>query len=87
MATKIEKILKERGEQYGNFVDQFAFAQELKQTMAEQPNWEELTPAQAEVLDMVSHKLSRILHGNQNNEDSWRDIAGYVTLVADDISG
>lgn len=87
MATKkLDKILKDRGEQYGDFRYQFAFSQEIKDLMKEQPNWEELTPAQKEVLEMVSHKLSRILYGNPNNEDSWRDIAGYVTLVADEVS-
>lgn len=40
-----------------------------------------LSSAQAEALEMIQHKIGRILSGNPNEPDHWRDIAGYATLV------
>jgi hypothetical protein len=38
---------------------------------------------QIEALDMICHKIGRILNGDPNYADSWVDIAGYAKLVAD----
>jgi len=38
---------------------------------------------QLEAMEMILHKISRISNGDPNYADSWRDIAGYATLVAD----
>ena len=43
----------------------------------------ELSPDQAEALDMIAHKIARILNGDPNHHDHWHDIAGYATLIAD----
>ena len=32
---------------------------------------------------MIFHKIARITNGDPHYSDSWRDIAGYATLVAD----
>ncbi len=45
--------------------------------------WQTLAPDQREALDMNAHKVARILNGDPDYSDSWRDIAGYATLVAD----
>ncbi len=31
---------------------------------------------------MIFHKIARIINGDPNYADSWVDIAGYATLVA-----
>jgi hypothetical protein len=36
---------------------------------------------QREALDMILHKIARIVNGNPNETDHWHDIAGYATLV------
>lgn len=87
MSTDIEAITAERGEQYGDFTDQCAIAQELKEYMRKQPGWAYLQPHQRESLDMIQHKVSRILNGNPNIVDSWADIAGYAHIVAIRIPG
>jgi hypothetical protein len=33
-------------------------------------------------LDMIIHKMGRILAGDPNHKDHWADIAGYATLVS-----
>jgi hypothetical protein len=42
---------------------------------------------QIEALEMIFSKLARILNGDPNYADSWIDIAGYATLVADRLEG
>jgi len=36
---------------------------------------------------MIFSKIARILNGDPNHLDSWTDIAGYATLVADRLQG
>lgn len=40
-----------------------------------------LTPTQLESLDMILHKCGRILSGDPNEPDHWRDIEGYARLA------
>jgi len=77
------EVLAERGARYGRFDSHAAIAQRLKADMAVTPNWGRLAPDQREALEMIQHKVARILNGDPDYEDSWRDIAGYATLVAD----
>lgn len=87
----IAETLQERGSRYGSFVGDAQVAQELKtvlkDTASRNPrlssNWESLDPDMQEALEMMSTKMGRIVHGDPWYEDSWRDIAGYATLVAD----
>jgi hypothetical protein len=43
-------------------------------------SWLSLTASQKEALDMIQHKVARILNGNANHQDHWVDIAGYAEL-------
>jgi hypothetical protein len=45
--------------------------------------YKELNPVQMEALEMIAHKIARILNGNPDHHDHWHDIAGYATLVAE----
>ena len=47
----------------------------------------DLDPDQREALEMIAHKIARIVNGDPNYADSWVDIAGYATLVADRLQG
>ena len=79
----IRDTLEERGTRYGAFCDHAEICQELKDVMRDTPNWESLRPDQKEALEMIQHKIARILNGDPDYVDSWTDIAGYSTLVAD----
>ena len=85
--NSIDATLEERGARYGAFSHQAHIAQSLKAVMRETPNWELLSPSQKESLEMVVHKIARILNGDPNYDDSWVDIAGYSKLVADELQG
>lgn len=85
--TALDTTLAERGSRYGKFKGHAAITQSLKYIMYNQDNWEKLSDSQKEALEMIAHKLGRILNGDPNYDDSWVDIAGYATLVANQLQG
>jgi hypothetical protein len=88
MPSIIEQILKDRGSVYGDFGDNAAMAQDLKGLIKKwQPTKYAMSIEQAEALDMISTKLSRIVTGDPSYPDNWDDIAGYATLIANRLRG
>ena len=83
----IAALLAERGKRYGKFASHADITQALKRQMACQAKWPQLADDQKEALEMIAHKIGRILNGDPDYEDSWRDIAGYATLVANRLCG
>lgn len=79
--TTVAETLAERGTRYGEFHEQARISQTLKFEMTHSINWNTLRPDQREALDMIVHKIARILNGDPDYADSWHDIAGYATLV------
>ena len=47
--------------------------------------WKSLRPDAKESLEMVQHKIGRILNGDPDYDDSWVDQAGYATLLVNRI--
>lgn len=78
---EINETLAERGSRYGKFTDHANITQNIKFIMQKTPKWDNLMPDQKESLEMIAHKIGRILNGDPNYDDSWRDIAGYAQLV------
>lgn len=74
-------VLNERGAEYGDFRTQGFIAQELKETARDTPGWDRMEGMHREAVDMILHKLSRLLNGNPNHIDSWLDIEGYARCV------
>lgn len=85
MATDIDTTLAERGSRYGSFEEHARITQDIKAAMKDSKNWEKLKPNQKECLEMIAHKVGRILNGDPNYHDSWHDIVGYTKLVADEL--
>lgn len=77
----IDDTLAERGSRYGEFPGHADITQNLKRTMGKTPGWGRLADDQKEALEMMAHKIGRILNGDPNYIDSWTDIAGYARLV------
>lgn len=81
----IEDTLKDRGERYGNFEDHAMITQRLKQVAREfsekSATRDKMDVHHWEALDMIFHKIGRILNGDPDYVDNWHDIAGYATLV------
>ena len=87
--TKVDAILDARAENYGKFIDGAEIMQMLKRMVHGyiEKRGTQLAFDQRESIDMMVHKLGRIINGNPDHVDSWRDIAGYATLVADRLEG
>ena len=81
MSETIDTTLQERGGRYGNFRDHAAITQAIKRAMELGRNWNGLPDDMRECLEMVAHKVGRILNGDPDYLDSWHDIIGYVRLV------
>lgn len=81
----IEKTLTERGKKYGDFKHNAMVSQCIKEAMKVSPQWKDLPPEMKESLEMVAHKIGRILCGDPKYKDSWHDIVGYITLIEKDL--
>lgn len=79
--NNIEQTLAERETSHGDYRDHAHTAQGIKNVMLNSTKWQSLSDPQKESLDMIAHKVGRILNGDSNFIDSWRDLAGYATLV------
>lgn len=82
-----QSIIRQRTKRYGKFKDGADIMQSLKDVMREVDGWNDLTASQKEALEMIQHKVGRILNGDPNYDDSWKDIAGYATLIANELNG
>lgn len=81
----VDAILAERGSRYGSFEGHAEISQRLKALVHhyEAVRGCDLEHDQREALEMVMHKVARILNGEPNYADNWVDIAGYAKCVAD----
>ena len=86
-ASPTEALITGRGSRYGKFKDGAEIMQSLKDTMRDVDGWNNLTASQKEALDMIQHKIGRILNGDPAYDDSWKDIAGYATLIVNELNG
>jgi len=82
-----ENILEERGNRYGEFDDLAEISQALKDTwyMKANLNFKEPTDAMNEAMEMVLHKLSRMINGDRYYEDNIIDIQNYLELYRQEV--
>lgn len=83
----IDATLTARGQRYGKFEDQACIAQCMKNFMRDTEGWQRMDDDQKEALEMIQHKVARLLNGDPDYHDTWHDIAGYAKLVADRLEG
>ena len=85
MWPDLDETLQERGKLYGDFGGHAEISQALKARMRACQGWHSLRPVEKEALEMIAHKIGRILNGDPSYADSWHDIAGYAKLIEDRI--
>ena len=85
----VDETLNTRAQDYGKFKDGAALMQGIKRLLADHARAHDKLFAddQWEALEMIVHKIGRIVNGNPDKVDSWVDIAGYATLIADRLQG
>lgn len=85
--SDVVNTLNERGARYGKFEDQAELCQRLKMVMRKAPGYANLSADQAEALEMIQHKVARILNGDPDYSDNWHDISGYAGLIDKRLNG
>lgn len=86
---EVDATLDARAVDYGLFIEGAEVMQLLKRVVQNALNNRDkvLAHDQAEAIDMIIHKIGRIVNGNPDVVDHWVDIAGYAKLVADRLEG
>jgi len=86
---QVDETLDARALDYGKFIEGAEVMQMLKRVVQAALNNRDkvLAHDQAEAMDMIIHKIGRIVNGNPDVVDHWLDIAGYAKLVADRLEG
>lgn len=87
--TNVDTVLDSRAQDYGKFIEGAEIMQMLKRMVHNfiDVRGTQLAFDQRESIDMIIHKLGRIINGNPDKVDHWTDIAGYAKLVADRLEG
>jgi hypothetical protein len=80
-------VLKERGKRYGKFSGHARITQLLKNVMHAEEGWYRMTYTQREALEMVMHKVARMINGDCTYEDNVVDILGYTELMLRHMRG
>lgn len=87
----IEKVIETRGSTHGRFEDNAKYSQLMKRVITAavadrgRRGADNLSHVQREALDMIVHKIARILAGDADYSDHWVDIQGYAQLVLDNV--
>ena len=83
----IDAVLAERGSKYGDFFTHAEVTQGIKHAIRQGGSFTIMEDDMVEALDMIAHKIGRIVNGDPRYPDSWVDVAGYAKLVADRLEG
>lgn len=78
---ELEQTIAQRRGRYGPLIESGEVAMKLEDYLRSLPGWERLAYDQRESLAMIAHKISRIMCGDPDYDDSWVDIAGYAQNV------
>lgn len=83
----LEQLLAERKSTHGEYREHANYTQTIKSIIHGSPNWDQMENHQRETLEMIAHKIGRILAGDHRFDDHWKDISGYAKLTADRLVG
>lgn len=85
----VGEVLDQRALDYGQFKHGAELMQGMKRLVSDhaQRHGKTFADDQWEALEMILHKIGRIVNGNPDKVDHWVDIAGYAKLVAMRLEG
>lgn len=80
----LDALLEARGRTHGDYAVHALITQDLKRVITHHVGHldRRLDDDMQETLDMIAHKIGRIIAGDPTVVDHWSDIAGYAQLVA-----
>ena len=86
LPENLQKMLDARGSKHGDYKEMCTIIQGIKNVMKfNAKRWDSLEAYQKEAIEMFAVKIGRILAGDANYDDHWRDIAGYATKVVENL--
>jgi hypothetical protein len=80
------QTVKDRGVTHGDFHTQSNCTENIARCVRNSRNYGDLPTYAKHALEMVSVKLGRILSGDWSYVDHWHDIAGYASLVEQELT-
>ena len=85
----VDDVVNERAITYGKFENLAEVSQRFKDSLHYFliTRNKYLAPDQQEAMELIFHKFARIVNGDPDHIDNWKDVAGYATLVADRLEG
>lgn len=87
----IQQTLNSRINTHGDYSNTARIIQSLKFIVLKelqrrnQRGQQALQYTQHEAIDMIMHKIGRIISGDPNTADHWHDIAGYARLCENEL--
>jgi hypothetical protein len=87
VSSGLEATLQQRGQTHGDYTDHARITQKLKNIvqgellLRDTRGQDKLSHCAEESLDMILHKIGRIIAGQWDEPDHWQDIAGYATIT------
>ena len=84
-SLEIQAIIEDRSAQNGDYTNIARYTQAIKRVIWSSPNWRAMSDDQRETMEMLAHKMGRVLSGDPNHAGHWLDIAGYATLSAERV--
>lgn len=79
--TATQALISDRQRTHGHFTDHARIAQNLKAAVCTEDMYKKLSATQAESIEMILHKIGRIVAGDPSFADHWDDIAGYAKIA------
>lgn len=75
----MDPSIPNRDDQHGGVQAVGELSQVIKVWMRTRPGWPRLSSGGQESLDMIAHKIGRVLNGSDpHDRQHWEDIAGYA---------
>ena len=75
----MDPAIPNRDDQHGGVQAVGEVSQRIKQWMRASDNWDSLSLGGRESLEMIAHKIGRVLSGSDpHDRQHWEDIAGYA---------
>jgi len=79
------KLLQDRARTHGDYAMTAKTSQILKEIIRNSPSYDDMDAAMRESMEMIAVKMARIMCGDPFERDHYTDIAGYATLIVQEL--
>lgn len=83
--TQLKSILNERGGSYGSYNEVAKIQTQIIDLLRSAEGYNKLKPSTILAIEMIIHKIIRLVNSGKEKEDTLLDIAGYTLLALAEI--